>query len=440
MLTKRQIDALKYDPAGPQQQILWSEDDVPGFGCRVYKSGRKSFVLSYRAGRRSRLFVLGEFGPFTVQQARAKAEALRVEIRAGSDPAEERRTRREAMTVVEWFELFDAEHLPTLKTGHEHRRRLRKWVLPRWGARRLEDVTTTDVRLLHREIGQTAPYEANRVLALVSVFYARALEHDNVQLPAGFVNPGAGVKPNTKEKERDRWVDTDAELLALLDAIEAEPNEFHRAYFRLLMLTGCRKNELLRLRWSDVRFDRAEALLRDTKSGEDAVQPLPPEAVEILRALPRFLGSPFVFPSPTEPGKPMRHVRRSWDRVRARTWVAQNPDAAGDLRKRAEREAARGKKHAAKGPAAVDARLHALALRAIPAGQELRLHDLRRTFGSRLANSGASLPQIAEALRHKSLSETGIYARISKEANRRLIEQQAEALTAVRHTARGKAG
>jgi integrase len=433
MLTKRQVDALRYNPAGPQQQILWGGGgDVPGFGCRVYLSGRKSFVLSYRAGRRTRMYVIGEYGPFTVQQARAEAEALRVAVRSGDDPAEERRTRRDAMTVAEWFEVFDAEHLPTLKTGHEHRRRLRKWVLPRWGSRRLEDVSATDVRRLHSEIGRRAPYEANRVLALVSVFYSQAIEHDDVKLPDGFGNPAAGVKPNGRERERERWVDSDAELLALLDAIEAEPNAFYRAYFRLLLLTGCRKNELLRLQWSDVRLDRAEAVLRDTKSGEDDVQPLPTEAVEILRTLPRFVGNAFVFPSLTKPGEPMRYVRRSWDRVRARTWLAQHPDQAAELRKLAERDVARGKKHAAKGPDAVDARLVALALATIPTDRVLRLHDLRRTFGSRLANSGASLPQIAEALRHKSLSETSIYARISQEANRRWIEQQAASLSGVR--------
>jgi integrase len=429
MLTKRQVDSLRYDPAGPQQQILWGgTDDVPGFGCRVYASGRKSFVLSYRAGRRTRLFVIGEFGPFTVQQAREEAEGMRVEIRAGADPAEERRTRREAMTVAEFFDLFDREHLPTLKSGHEHRRRLRKWILPRWGARRLEDVTQADVRRLHREIGARAPYEANRVLALVSAFFSSAMKHDGVRLPAGFVNPAAGVKPNSKERERERWVDTDAELLALLDAIDAEPSEHHRAYFHLLLLTGCRKNELLNLRWADVRLDRKEAVLRDTKSGDDAVQPLPAEAVEILQALPRFVGNPYVFPSLVEPGERMRHVRRSWDRVRARTWLALEPEAAAELRRQAER----GKKHAGKGPEAVEARLHSLALKAIPAERQLRLHDLRRTFGSRLANSGASLPQIAEALRHKSLSETGIYARISQDANRRLVEQQAAEMAALR--------
>jgi integrase len=436
-LTKRDIDRLAWNPHGPTVQ-LHADGAVAGLAVRVYPTGKRAFVLRYRplGARQPKNLTLGAYGVLTLQQARDLARKTLATVAAGNDPAEERRARREAMTVAEWAAMFDAEHVATLKSAYEHRRRLKRWILPRWGSRRLEDVTETEVRRLHREIGRTAPYEANRVLALVSVFFSQAMTHDDVKLPDGFRNPATGVKPNDRERERGRWVDTDAELLALLDAIEAEPNDFHRAYFRLLLLTGCRKNELLRLEWADVRLDRAEALLRDTKSGDDAVQPLPAEAVEILRTLPRFVGSRYVFPSLTHPGQPMRHVRRAWDRVRARAWLAENPDTAAVLRAQAQRDVAAGRKHAAKGPEAVEARLHALALAAVPADRVLRLHDLRRTFGSRLANSGASLPQIAEALRHKSLSETSIYARISQQANRRLIEQQAESLAAVRRTER----
>jgi hypothetical protein len=68
-LTKRRIDELKFEPSGPAQQILFDEA-LPGFGVRVYPSGRKSFVLWYRTSSgRKRLAVVGGYGEMTVQQA-----------------------------------------------------------------------------------------------------------------------------------------------------------------------------------------------------------------------------------------------------------------------------------------------------------------------------------------------------------------------------------
>jgi len=88
----------------------------------------------------------------------------------------------------------------------------------------------------------------------------------------------------------DETVESDAVPLAAVTAI------------RLLMLTGCRKNEILTLRWSDVDLDAGELHLADSRTGPRAVL-LPPTAVELLEVLPRRKDSPWVFPGNDRDGR-----------------------------------------------------------------------------------------------------------------------------------------
>jgi Arm DNA-binding domain len=94
-LTKRSIEAL-----APREIdfIAW-DNDVPGFGVRVMPSGRKSFVLQYRAGRRSRRMVLGYVNVVTLERARGIAVQHLAALRQGVDPLGERDTRSDAVTV-----------------------------------------------------------------------------------------------------------------------------------------------------------------------------------------------------------------------------------------------------------------------------------------------------------------------------------------------------
>src|SRR5512144_293410 len=85
-LTKRTIEALT---PGETDYIAW-DNDVPGFGVRVMPSGRKSFVLQYRAGRRSRRMVLGYVNVVTPEQARAMALKHLAALQQGVDPLAER--------------------------------------------------------------------------------------------------------------------------------------------------------------------------------------------------------------------------------------------------------------------------------------------------------------------------------------------------------------
>jgi hypothetical protein len=106
-LTKRIVEAAEVKPA---EYMLW-DGELPGFGVRVMPSGRRSYMVQYRAGRRSRRMVLGPHGVLTADRARSMAVQVLAEVRTGSDPAGVRKERREALTVAELAERFDKEHI-----------------------------------------------------------------------------------------------------------------------------------------------------------------------------------------------------------------------------------------------------------------------------------------------------------------------------------------
>lgn len=383
-LTKRQVDAAAYDGNGTSRDVRWDTGDgaVPGFGVRVYPSGKKSFVFKYRSGGRTRMMTLGRFGVLTVKQARDKARRARVDVADGTDPLEEK--RREARAVETFRDLADRfmDEYAKLhrKSWREDKRRLDKHLRPALGSKAVDAVTADDVRALHARIGKGARVEANRVANLVRTIYNRAERWGLV--PAGHPNPAKAID-RFKERSRERWL-TAAELTRLAKALDADTAVYPVAAIRLLLLTGSRKTELLRARWD--RLDRAgrRLLLEDTKTGEPKVAPLSAPALAVLDGLPRMLRSPWIFPSPRDAKKPRADIRKAWARIRK---AARLPDAT--------------------------------------------IHDLRRTAGSWLAQQGVPLPVIAQALGHRDLRATEVYARIAASQPADALDMLGEAFGAL---------
>lgn len=435
-LTKRSIDALKYKAGGPSSQFLW-DGSIPGFGIRVFESGAKSFVLDYWFKGRKRRYTIGPYGALTVQQAREIAVQLLAEIIKGADPLAQRRAargaskrERDVVTVREFSSTYVERHAKLRKRSwKEDQRRLNKHVLPALGTRALASVTRADIALLHTTIGKTAQYEANRVLALIAVMYACAEEWGH--LPEGFTNPATKVKPFA-ERKREKWVKPD-ELPELVGAIEAENDPHVRGALMLALYTGMRRSEILGLRWEDVDLSRSELNLPHTKANREHKVDLVPDAVEILRKLPRARGNQYVFPSPVVPGERMYDLNRPWDRVRARAWLLRNPDEACTLRERASDEVQLRGKHATKGETAITDRLLQLALAEMKRrGDVVRFHDVRRTVGSLMALDGAALQLIGKVLNHSNVDTTLVYARLVEDAPRHALEKVAERVRVAR--------
>lgn len=380
---------------GDRPEYLW-DSEVIGFGVRVFPTGAKTWVISYREqgggrGARKRIVNLqsGTSASLTPDQARAKAKAELARLALGGDGlAAERQARRIGDTVGEVLAAYETDHLPKLKpaSATEARRLIARYIIPVMGHRKIRDVKKADLAALHaamsagRHPGCTkpTPTQANRVLSLLSRVWRFATDHGVLSESAA--NPARGHGRNP-EREGSRYL-TANEMPRLAAALEAEPNRPAALAIALLLATGCRKSEILtaRRKWVDV--DAGTLHLPDTKAGRPRTVILTASALELVRQLDaiRPTDNPWLVPG-DEPGAHLVNLDKPWRRIRA---------AAG-----------------------LD---------------DVRIHDLRHTCGTWLASQGVPLQTIAMILGHSSFHVTKRYAHVAEAVARAALDESAVAM------------
>ena len=410
-LTKRKIDSFRY--AGGWD-VRW-DNDVSGLGVRLYPSGKKAFVLSYRAGGRKRLMVLGRYGAdLTLDQARERGRKHLVQVRDGKDPLDERRKVGQGETFADLEREYVEHHAkPHKKTWETDRDRLTRHVPGSWRPRKVGSITRQEIATVHRHIGATRPYEANRFLDLLRVMFGFARIEGFIDSTTD--NPAEGVRKFAEHK-RKRFA-TPAELPLIAAAIDREPNIYVRGVIWLYMLTGARKNELLSRRLTEVDWELARLRLPDSKSGDEQFLPLSAPALAILQSLPTQDKNPFIFCG----ARARRHlvnIDKPWRRIRDRAtiayWSGQEGGPAA-LVKRLTAELGRE-------PTCGEAR--DVADFDLPTGlEDLHLHDLRRTVGSWMTQAHVDLNTIRDGLRHANIATTLTYARLGADPAREAFEE-----------------
>jgi integrase len=379
-LTKRTIDATRYTGKGRSPCMVW-DGALPNFGLRIQPTGRKSFALFYRTENGTkRLVTVARYPEATLDQARKRAHRLLAEVLEGGDPGTRKRQAREAIRFDELADAYLEGHAKVQKRSWKTDvQRIRDYLVPLWGSRKAETIKRRDVAELHRIIGRDHPTTANRVLKLVSVIFNWGEQMG--YLREAHPNPTRGVRLYP-EQSRDRWLSAE-EVQRLFAVLDSEPSPYVRAFFLLSLFTGARKSELLEARWADVDLDNGLLRLPQTKAGRRHYVPLSQPAQKILASLPREVGSPFVFPSERGPGH-LVNVSKPWKRLCTRACI-----------------------------------------------ENARLHDLRRTVGSWLAQGGASLPLIGRVLNHSTPGATQVYAHLAEVNARDALEHHGSALIAL---------
>ena len=361
-ITKRLVEAAK-----PQDKdYIICDDDLAGFAVRILPSGRRSYIVQYRIGNRYRRMSLGAHGVLTPEKARRMAFKVLAAVKDGEDPAGERSRARKACTVKELAERFDQEHISVrLKPGTatEYRRNLRRFILPALGRLKVADVTRADVAKFHHDL-RHIPYQANRNLEVISKMFSMA-EMWGMR-PDGS-NPRLHIKKYPEEK-RERYL-SQKELSDLGSVLnEAEVMGVDDIYaisaIRLLIFTGCRLNEIMSLKWTEVDFANSCLRLSDSKTGARVVH-LGPPALDLLRNLKRQPKNPWVICGKI-PGTNRKEIQKFWQRIRKRAGI-----------------------------------------------EDVRIHDLRHSFASNAVAQGMSLPMIGKLLGHTQVQTTARYAHLA---------------------------
>jgi len=406
-LTIQTIRALK-----PTNKLFWVEDDtLPGFRVGVTPRGVKTFAVRLRKGgranRRDTMQRVGRFGVLTLDQARTEARSLLSRWSLGVDVAEEHRATREATNIAELAHRFLAEWASRRSAGtvREYRRLFKVEILPAFGNVVARDLSRAKVARWHGKIGTRAPIVANRSLRLLRTFYRWAETRGEV--PAG-TTPTKGVQ-FFPESPRERFL-SPAELERLGDvlnqaeqsgiapdpkragyakrragkapSVKTRPaNPWGVAALRFLLFSGWREQEALTLRWDALDVANGRVVLPTTKTGRSN-RTLGRAALEILEAVPRVDGSPFVFPGRTL-DVPLKEIKHLWHAVR----------------------------HASK----LD---------------EVRLHDLRHTFASAAVEGGTPVFTTGALLGHRDMKSTSRYAHFADDPLKREADRVSTTLAA----------
>lgn len=388
-ITKRVVDALKADGL---DRFLW-DSDVLGFGLRISPIGKLVYILQYRFEGRQRRFKIGPHGsPWTPETARSEAQSLLGKIVDGIDPQQEKISERKELTLVDLSEIYLTETLFTAKESsiQQARNNIENHINPLLGRRRVSKIERSDIEQMLRDIagGKTARSvkkghrrlsrvrggkgAANQCVTTISAMLGVAVERK-----MRTDNPAIGVR-KFPGKRMERFL-SPAELARLGEALSAAASlgvesQYAIAALRLLVLTGCRKNEILKLKHSYV--DRYHRCLRlpDSKTGAKVVH-LGGPAMRIIAMVPTVEGNPYLLPGKKD-GTHVTDLQSVWVRIRKTAGL-----------------------------------------------EDVRIHDLRHSFASIGAATGDSMLIIGALLGHRSAKTTERYTHLSDHPLKSAVER-----------------
>ena len=344
-LTDARIRALK--PRKSARDIR--DGKLKGFGVRVTPSGARRFFIHCQHEGQRIWKIVGDADEISAGEARARAAAMLAAIRQDAPlPALPEETIFEAVAQAAFRRH---ERLWKPRTMQVNRSYLRSQILPRFAGRQVAGITREDVVKWFASLRMT-PVPADRSMPVLSVILREA---ERMGFREEGSNPCLGIR-RYRRKGRERFL-SDEEIRALGACLRTREGEqaLDIAAIRLLLLTGCRRSEILTLRWSDIR--EGALFLRDSKIGPRTVW-LSRAAQAVLDGIGRT--SPWVFPAARGGGPRCgRWLITTWHGIRAEAGFS-----------------------------------------------DVRLHDLRHSYASVALKGGESVLAIGRLLGHRSAETT----------------------------------
>ena len=366
-LTQRRVDTLQ-----PRKTVRNVRDaDLKGYGVRIMPSGAKRyFIHSQHRGHRV-WKIVGDAAVMTEAEARARARSMLAALCDDRDiEAEASRDALFETVAKEVFTRYGRRWKP--RTLAVNRYYLQKQILPFFRGRPIAEITPGEVQRWFRSLHAT-PAAANRSAPILSVIMQQA-EVWGYRPDGG--NPCKGIRRYRQERsERFLSPEEYRRLGMALDRHETR-QPFRVAALRLLLLTGCRKSEIVTLEWRF--YSDGRLYLADSKTGPRTVW-LCSAAREILDGLPR--SSRFVFPISGWTA-PWSWLDAFWIRIRAEAGL-----------------------------------------------DDVRLHDTRHSFASMALSSGETIRTVGRLLGHDNAATTLKYAHLSDATVRETVEALAPLLS-----------
>ena len=312
-LSKRCINSLSVERG---DKVFWDRE-LPGFGIRVHATGRKIYVVQARTpGGLPRRAVIGRYVEMTTEDARREAVEIIDRIRRGEEPVPPPPAKEP--TVADLAARYMEAHVKVNcrpATVEVFGRLLSKYILPELGGLKLSEVDRSHVSALHYRL-RDKPSQANQAVSVFSKMFKLAVAWG---VTPARPNPCRSVKRYVQRGcERFLTEEEYARLGRVLFEAESEGPLMASAVaaIRLLLLTGCRRNEILTLRWDNIDRTAGELRLRDGKTGPRRV-PLTPAVARVLARIPRIEGNPWVIAG-EKPGSRLKRIDPLWVQLRAR--------------------------------------------------------------------------------------------------------------------------
>jgi integrase len=369
-ITKRFVESITPDF---KKALRHWDTELKGFGVLILPSGRITYCIKYRNSTRIQKHLkIGVHGQINAEEARALAKKYLGEIAHGDDPAAKRKENRDLPLIKDLAQDYLERYAPRkrIRSVEEDKKLLRKIILPSLGNQLVKQVSRRTIENLHLQLEKT-PYQANRVLALLSKMFSLATAwewRDD--------NPIKGIE-RFQEEKRDRWLDK-VESRQLWEVLESYPQHQAALALKILLLTGARKNEVLAATWD--QFDLEKGVWTKpshlTKQKKREHLPLSEETLNILYRLKELNKnvSEYIFPDKTGK-KPIRNIQSFWQKVIKKANL-----------------------------------------------KNVRIHDLRHTHASHLVSSGLSLSIVGKLLGHTQAATTQRYAHLADEPLRQEVE------------------
>ena len=362
-LTQVFVDTLVC-PTGKSKEDYF-DTKTTGLVVQVSSTGRKTFYLRYQNERKvtvQRKLVCAS--SVKLIDARELAKKQLSQIALGVDPFDAKKILKDVPTVAEF--VID-NYLPYVKTYKRSwdtdASLIKNHVLPNFGKLYMDDISKKDIiQFISQHAKTHKPGSVNRVIILLRYIFNLSIQWETIGVTK---NPTAGIPLLEENNKNERYLSAQ-EANVLIGALKSSENPMLQYIIPMLILTGARKNEVLKVKWEDFNFEQRVWRIPVTKSGKARHVPISDGVIHLLQSLPHTCD--YVFANP-KTHKPFVSIFCSWNTARKSVGL-----------------------------------------------EDVRIHDLRHSFASFLVNNGRSLYEVQRILGHTQIKTTQRYAHLSNDS------------------------